>query len=377
MIFFSKKKIIIIFIIIITFFSLTNTIYKSLQNGCDFQWQPALLMWNGINHYEKFILQNNYDFLCQGGQYAHLLHVILFPFTLLDWQTAKATWLVVNLFFAFSIPILINKFLNISNYKSILLIAIFLTCYPTRMSLNYGQQSLFVLFFLLISIFSSSKTAVFFSGFSSIKYSTGYILYLNYLVSRNYKNLIISSIPYLLGWIIYFSFTDSNWLTNFFEPLKWILQSGYARTGDLYSFLQFFIFNSYGGFYSYVLLILIFILNIILISKINQVNIFFLRFSLILFCPLIFFPHSNYDYVLLFPLLSYSVMKINFLINKINVIFILYFFYFNRIVKHLLDIETFYQLIMLLLMVLIVILNIYSYNNKNKLVIFNKVFFDN
>jgi len=92
--------------------------------------------------------------------------------------------------------------------------------------------------------------------------------------------------------------------------------------------------------------------------------------SFVLICPLIFFPHSNYDYILLFPLLCYSVSNVNNLINKINIYFIIYFFYLNRIVKHLIDFDVLYQPFLLLFMVFLVIANIYSYDKANNLYVF-------
>lgn len=365
--FFVKYKFFFLYLFaIISIISLTNTIYKSLLNSCDFQWQPAVLMWSGINHYEKFLTQGSFDFQCQGGQYAHLLHVILYPYTLVNWETAKILWLITNLFFVFSIPLLICKYLHVSKYKKFLLIFIFITCYPARMTINYGQQSLFVLFFLIISIYSNSNLKVFLSGFSIVKYSTGYILILNLLINKDFKKILITCMPYIIGWIFYFIYTDSNWFVNFFEPLELILKSGYSKTGDLYSLLQIYIFKSKGGFYSYLLVILIFLINIFFIYQINFVNIYFLKFSLIIICPLIFFPHSNYDYVLMFPLLSYSLLKIEFLINKINFYFIMYYFYINRLIRHLINLDEIYQPIMMMLIVLLIFINIYYYRKSIK-----------
>jgi len=372
--FFTKYKFFFLCIFaIISIISLSNTIYKAFLNSCDFQWQPSVLMWSGINHYEKFLIQGNYDFQCQGGQYAHILHVILFPYTLVNWETAKIMWVLTNLFFVFCIPLLISRHLNISKYKTVLLILIFITCYPTRMTINYGQQSLFVLFFLLISIYEKSNLKVFFSGFSIIKYSSGYVLFLNYLLRRDFKNLLIASLPYIIGWIFYFNYTNSNWLVNFFEPIELILSTGYTRTGDLYSLCKIHLLEGKSGFYGYLLILLIFLINIFFIYQINSINIFFLKFSLILICPLVFFPHSNYDYVLMFPLLCYSIFKIELSINKINFYFIIYYFYINRLVRHLVNHDEIYQPFMMLLTLLLIIFNINFYHKK-KLHIFKKFF---
>ena len=138
------------FLIIISIFSFLNTVSKGLVNGCDFQWQPSVLLWEGVNHYQKFIINGKGDFLCQNGEYAHLLQVLYYPFTLFKWETARMLWVGVNIVFVFLIPILICKSFKLSKYKTILLLLIFITCYPSRMTLNYGQQSLFVMFFMLL-----------------------------------------------------------------------------------------------------------------------------------------------------------------------------------------------------------------------------------
>ena len=86
--------------------------------------------------------------------------------------------------------------------------------------------------------------------------------------------------------------------------------------------------------------------------------------SLILICPLIFFPHSNYDYILLFPLLCYSIANSEYLVNKLNIYFVVYFFYFNRLVNHLIDLDNFYQPLLLFFIILLLIINICSHKKK-------------
>ena len=128
-IFQNNKKKILFFLIFISSLSFYNTISKGLVNGCDFQWQPAVLLWDGINHYQKFIINGKGDFLCQNGEYAHLLHVLYYPFTLFDWETARLLWLIVNIIFIFLIPLLICKSFKLSFNKSLILLLIFLTLF--------------------------------------------------------------------------------------------------------------------------------------------------------------------------------------------------------------------------------------------------------
>ena len=353
----NKYKI-IIFLIIISIFSFSDTLWKGFINGCDFQWQPSVLFWDGVNHYEKFINNGKSDFLCQGGEYGHLLHVVLYPYTLFEWETARFLWVITNVIFAFVIPILFCKKLKLSNYKTIILLLIFITCYPTRMTINYGQQSLFVLFFICLPFIYKSNLAIFFSGLSSVKYSTGYVLFINFLIRKEFKKLFLASIPYLLGWIIYFSYTDSNPIVNFFEPIEWSLQKNYIRDGDIYSLLQIYFINDANIFFKYLTILLIFLFNIFFIIKIQTLSDNFLKMSLVLICPLIFFPHSNYDYVLLFPLACYSLFNFHKLINKFNFFFIIYFYYFSRIIKHLFQQDWIYQPLLLVVMIMVIFLNL-------------------
>ena len=95
----NHKYKILIFLIIISLVSFIETLSKGFVNGCDFQWQPSVLFWDGINHYEKFIKNSKSDFLCQGGEYGHLLHVIFYPYTLFEWEVAKSLWVFTNVFF--------------------------------------------------------------------------------------------------------------------------------------------------------------------------------------------------------------------------------------------------------------------------------------
>ena len=110
----KNKNKLLFFLIFVTILFFVDTIFKGLENSCDFQWQPASLFWDGINHYQKFIKNGKYDYMCQGGEYAHLLNVIYFPFTLLKWESAKIAWLFFNIFFTFFIPFLICKKFKIS-----------------------------------------------------------------------------------------------------------------------------------------------------------------------------------------------------------------------------------------------------------------------
>ena len=117
----NNKNKILIFLTLISAISFIATIKKGFFNGCDFQWQPATLFWEGINHYNKFLTNGKYDFLCQGGEYAPLLNIIYYPLTLFEWEVARILWVITNIFFTFAIPLLICKKFKIPKYKTMIL----------------------------------------------------------------------------------------------------------------------------------------------------------------------------------------------------------------------------------------------------------------
>ena len=94
------KNFLLILFTIISIVSLFETISKGLKNSMDFQWHPSKLFWEGINHY-KYFLEGGKMFMAQGGQYGHALQIILYPFTLVEWHTAKASWVVINVLLSF------------------------------------------------------------------------------------------------------------------------------------------------------------------------------------------------------------------------------------------------------------------------------------
>ena len=192
---------------------------------------------------------------------------------------------------------------------------------------------------------------------------------------KQYRYFFLASIPYFVGWLIYFSVSSSDPLINFFEPIQLSLKKGYIRDADIFSLINIYFVPAKELYFKLSTLLIIFIINFILLIKINRNNDTFFKMSLVFICPLIFFPHSNYDYVLLFPILCYSFLNTEYLVNKVNICFVLYFFYFNRIINHLIDFDTLYQPILLLFLIGLAITNIYSYKNKDNLYFFNLKFY--
>ncbi len=205
------------------------------------------------------------------------------------------------------------------------------------------------------------------AGISYVKYSTGYILFLNLLVEKKFKKLLLTTLLTILGWLFYSHYTNSPFILNFFDPLKMNFQDNYIRTGDLYSLLNIYFLKENNIINKILQLGLVLFGNIYFLYQIKDVNNKLAKLSVICFLPLIFMPHSNYDYVLMLPMLIYVIKNYKFIIPKYGLYLTLYYFYFHRIIRHVIDNDLFYQPLMLMIFIIFIIFFI-KHIKKNNLV---------
>ena len=194
------------------------------------------------------------------------------------------------------------------------------------------------------------------SGISYVKYSTGYVLFLNLLVEKKFKKLLLTSLTTIFGWIFYSYYTNSTFLDSFFEPLKMNFQDNYTRTGDLYSILNIYFFLENSITNKILQLGIVLFGNIYFLYQIKNIENKLAKLSVICFLPLIFMPHSNYDYVLMLPLLIYTIKNYKFKISKYGLYLTIYYFYFHRLIRHWVNNDMIYQSGMLLIFIIFIIL---------------------
>ena len=342
-----RSKISLMLCLILTVGFYIQSILKGLNNSCDLMWQPSKLFWEGVNHYDYQLETRDIFLGCQKGQYGHSLFILLYPISLLDWEQAKVFWIIVNILLSISIPIIICKNFKIPNHQLVYIVMVFLTCHPTRMNLNLGQNSLLILFFIMLPFikldFFNKYVPYILSGISYVKYSSGYILFLYFILNRNIKYLFASILIYFFSWLFYSYYTESNLINTFIGPFKLIFFDNYTRTGDVYSILNLYFLKSNTIINKGLTLFLILILNLYFLIKIKNARDNLAKLSVICLLPLIFMPHSNYDYVLLLPLFIYGVKNIKFIFGKASLYLTLYFFYLNRLARHWVDNDMFYQ----------------------------------
>ena len=361
-------------ILFIILFSILIFIYKNLiveavvNNSLDFQWSPSKLVADGINHYE-YMLDGNREKIIgsQFGEYLHGTYVLYYPLTLLSWYQAKIVWLIINIFLVVLLPFLIIFF--------------FAACNVTKVNLIIGQYSLFIMFFLCLPYLYKSNIALILSGISYFKYSIGYVLLFNFLISRKIKKIIFSFIPVFVGVIIYSYLTNTNIFITFFQPLELAIESqlinhqGQAimpKNVFIFSIFEFLNFNNF-KIKPILFIILSILLNFLIVIKIHNINDDLLKLSCLCLSCLIFFPHYPHNYILILPLLIHSIKNFDFFYSKINFLFSVYFLHFFRLVeiyipkifKNNFDlIEFFVSYTNILFLLIILIINI----NKKKII---------
>ena len=152
-----KYKLIIILILgLISSISITKAFLDAQNISFDFHFSPTKLVAEGINPYQ-YILDGKHDYgpddrlmYDQNGNYAQGLFVILIPFTWLGWENAKMVWSIINIALAFIIPFVLCKKFKLDNFKTFLVLSIFLSSTIFRIHIGYGQHTLILLIFLIL-----------------------------------------------------------------------------------------------------------------------------------------------------------------------------------------------------------------------------------
>ncbi len=328
----NYKNILLFPLFLIAIVSLLRGIYNAYIRSHDFNYSPAVMAWEGKNHY-LFMLEGGNFFASQNGEYLQALYVLYYPFTLLSWEYAKISWMTINTLLAIFLPIFIGRKFELKNYTLLILVCLFLAGTPSRNVIGNGQLGLVIMAFLIIPFYFKSFFYILISGISYIKYNIGYLLFLYFISRGEIKKLGYSLIIIFLGWVIYCYITNSNLIDNLFQPLQLALHLKITSEFPYgFSFLKI-LFSDF-EYIEHLISFFSITLSLMLLFLINRLKDSNLKVSQ--FCLIILFlsPHHIYDYVLLLPLLAYSLKNFfNGKVFQINIIVIFYFYFGLRIMK--------------------------------------------
>ena len=310
----------------------------SINGSADFQWQPAKCVFEGINHYQSYLSRDGKCkiFMSQLGEYAQGFYIVIYPFTILEWNNAKFLWFILNVILIISTSFLLCKKFELGKIETYLIIFFILYSIIARVNFIIGQQTIFILFFLTLPFIYKSKLSTVLSGISYFKYNIGYSLFFLYLISKQYKKIIFSLIPCLVGLLIYCFITNSNILKNVFQPIELMFFNS-TREGstlnNIFLFSFFRDFSVFGEIINYILIgILTLIFNFFFIKKISKIDNDLLKLSSLCLLILISTPHWGHDYILLTPLLIQTIKsyKSNLFLSRINLLVCVYFLHLYR-----------------------------------------------
>ena len=375
-----KYKLIIILILgLISSISITKAFLDAQNISFDFHFSPTKLVAEGINPYQ-YILDGKHDYgpddrlmYDQNGNYAQGLFIILIPFTWLGWEDAKLVWSIINIALALIIPLVLCKKFKLDNFKTFLVLSIFLSSTIFRIHIGYGQQTLILLIFLILPFLKKNFFNIALSGIAYFKYNIGYGLFLYFLSLKNFRYIVLSSLPLIFGWLSFCYITNTNLLANILEPLRvimyWNSEVGHFPV-TIFNFIDYLKLNSL------ISLVIPILVNFYFILKIKNIEDDLKKLSLLCLSILCFTPHQLHDYVLLIPLLVYSLKHFQYLISLINLILIFYFFYFLRFLSLIFDFQPWHfpygylGYMNNLILISIFAINIFFINNNKKINIF-------
>ena len=363
---YSNKKIfsnILIFLIIILgFISLSQGIKNAIFNSQDFQWSPSLLLRNGINPFDYVLNNDSHEKIIktQIPNYFHGLYVIILPFTLLNWETAKLYFVIFNILITIHTIYNFTNYFKLDNLYLILITAIYFSSTPFRVSLGNGQQSILILYCFSLML-SNSYIKNFISGIGYFKYSFAPQFFFNLLISQKYLKALLSILILPITFFIFiYLINDYNLYNIIKQPL--IISSIHVGpgVGDLMTLISDLnIFNESKTMLIYLIILFISIIfsHLFYISKTTE----FCNFTIASIIALLFFKHLIYDYIFLLPVFILSLIHYKHYFFKLNLILVIYFWF----IIYFINFNSLHLLNFILLLILL-LTTFFSINKLNK-----------
>jgi hypothetical protein len=330
-----KNKIIFVILAIAATISVIQGFSNAMLYSKDFQWSPSVLFWDGINPY-TYQLSGNEEkriILSQAPNYAHLTYVLLLPFSLMNWETAKLLWAVTTFIFALQAVKLISRSAELTINESLIVLFVFLCSTPLRNTIGNGQHAVVVLFCFcaLLSKRNCLTNAVI--GIGYFKYSFMPPVFLFLAFRRGLKAALVSLAACGIGWIFFSIALKTNPAETLTLPLKVSQIAVGQGTADLMTIAGFFFSDKHAIFYR----IAIYLIPIVpcfflawYAAKAKGSQLF--RLAFISITCLITFTHLSYDFVLLLPAFIYSYKYRQMIAGKLAIATILFNWFGLRII---------------------------------------------
>lgn len=141
------------------------------DGSLDFQWWGTTKILAKQNPYEIYLSYvsdkqeiENPVFLAQVPNYPAITYLLLSPYGLLDWSTAKAAFFTSNMVFFVLLISALQRLFGISTYSCLLVAALFAISTQFRLIISNGQLALHCIACFLWAIYFSKSGRVVFAG---------------------------------------------------------------------------------------------------------------------------------------------------------------------------------------------------------------------
>ncbi|MCR5487926.1 MAG: DUF2029 domain-containing protein [Lachnospiraceae bacterium] len=222
-----KKTVWLLIWLVLAAISAASGIRNALVYSQDFQYDAAAALIHGYDPYDLSLsggedslevsqLREFYGYFenmgtpqrMEANQFPSLLY-ILTPFTLLSWEGARMAWLLANLLCTVLIAGLLRRtfFRDADPVVFATLMLAMVSGTPWRNQLGVGQHTLFsVMFFLMAVYFDQEGRSPYLTALSLslsyLKYTVTAPMALYFVYKRKWKELLLSTVPHILGtWI--------------------------------------------------------------------------------------------------------------------------------------------------------------------------------
>ena len=322
----------------VAFISVAQGLNNALLYSQDFQWSPSVLFWDGINPYNYYLNGNedNRIILAQAPNYLHSTYIFLYPFTLLDWESAKVLWALSSLLFAVISVWFLCRYAGCTFYETLFVAFVFLCSTPLRNTIGNGQHSTLVLLAFCGFFLKRKALGDLSVGFGFFKYSFMPPFFLYLFFTRGFKAAVFLIVPSLIGWLVFSIYIGSTPHETLILPLK---VSGLAvgnGQGDIMTILGLIAAKFDSVFLN--------ILSYVVPTLLSGFFAYYLVrnpgeplyiFAMLSIASLVTFKHLTYDFVLLLPAFIYAFKSRNSWAGRLAVGLVLFNWFGLKVIGHI------------------------------------------
>lgn len=344
--FFSNYKrgwILLLFFGLLFIWRAYQGLFLAMDSSLDMQWYPAVQYWGfGEVKINPYIAYLNHDtFMSQGPNYTPMLYVLMYPFALMNFEWAKITFFILNIF------CFLGTLWVFYRYKTsiifLLLASIFVIFGYTFLNVLANAQMTIILGFLIAMAYVYQKRSLVLTlclTLILVKHSFGIPILLGFFLAGYKKEAVLAGLIQFVFVVLFAYEFDISILRSLFLPLEVSTIATGIGPSDLMSLSRiifgndlFMLFNPFLWLIAAIYCIYIFIC--VFLRPLPQ---YIIASSILLSMGTMY--HLGYDHYMFFIAIliaTDSIKRINF--SMIFLIFLALFFWLGDRALKILSLE--------------------------------------